>query len=284
MVIRQLEHSVTLCEESTIGENPQDLDDSNHALDAAVAYYTGSRAAVTNKGHLLYFLAEIMCKRMNTCGIDGSNHNTLLFTHFRAVQDHLLEGECEMAQGLVEDITQRLYVPIVQGVLYYAHRQGELGDATPRANAAGAVYTAAVLPLLHSCDTAAAETVYQNMQLGNAETVDFPAVKRSLESNLDCMAMTCAAVGDVEGAAPCGSAHPGKGGAFADNEQPTSTPVLSGIIGAAAFLATAVAFYLARCCLSCSRRTCCPSSKEVLTDTDQLDESEVDNASKTSLA
>ena len=105
-------------------------------------------------------------------------------------------------------------VPLVQGSLRYAYKVGEsisgeakVGTDRSQKNAAeGAVFTAAVLPLVHECNVAAAKTISDEMKFGlydQGEYPDFAAVKAAFESTYDCLGITCA---DVGGLSPGGVA------------------------------------------------------------------------------
>ena len=82
-----------------------------------------------------------------------------------------------------------------------------MGTGRSQKNAAeGAVFTAAVLPLVHECNVAAAKTISDEMKFGlydQGEYPDFAAVKAAFESTYDCLGITCA---DVGGLSPGGVA------------------------------------------------------------------------------
>merc|ERR1712157_435254 len=78
----------------------------------------------------------------------------------------------------------------------------------------GAVFAAAVLPLIHSCDAAAAKTISDNMKIDATAPMGdgYAAVKAAFESTYSCLGITCEQVGGIlltsdtysEGAGPCG--------------------------------------------------------------------------------
>ena len=71
-------------------------------------------------------------------------------------------------------------------------------DRSQKNAAEGAVFTAAVLPLVHYCNPAAASTISGHMKFGlyDAGTYpDFTAVKNAFEETYPCLGITCAQVG-----------------------------------------------------------------------------------------
>jgi hypothetical protein len=221
-VIRELEDSLDDCEKgcSTADCN----DDAVHALDEAVAFYTGELTDDNSIGKLVYALAEKRCIDFNTCGKDGDSTegkakvNFEIFADFDRMQTALRAKECGSARTIKESIARQLFVPMIQGTLRYAYITGVQPAATQKAEAEGAAFAAAVLPMVHSCNKDDAQTIYDNMKTGQANTADFNAVKKAFENNYDCLGITCKDVGGVwnnpdqvyfEGAGPCGS---GSGG------------------------------------------------------------------------
>merc|ERR1712232_713387 len=100
------------------------------------------------------------------------------------------------------------------GSLRYAYKSAQLNGKTPKNLAEGAVFAAAVLPLINSCSTAAAKTISDNMKIDSADPMGagYAAVKSAFESTYSCLGITCAQVGGillnddnyVEGGEPCG--------------------------------------------------------------------------------
>merc|ERR1719214_1885 len=102
-------------------------------------------------------------------------------------------------------------VPLVQGTLRYAWKTGQIDgvDNKPSDQSAeNSTFAAAVLPLVHACDAAAAKTVSDHMKFGAAvygkdgafasgTKPDTAAVKAALESTYDCLGITCAHVGGL---------------------------------------------------------------------------------------
>lgn len=218
-VIRELEDAIDDCENSCPTESCND--DQVHAWDEAVAFYTGSIPKASGDGGvLLYTLAQKRCENFGTCVQSGeeagmSSINYKIFKHFIAGKQSLQQGRCSDAQATVAEIINLMAVPMIQGTLRYAHIIGEQGQMSEKAEAEGATFAAAVLPILHACNPSDAATVYNNMRVGSGTSKDFAAVKKAFEDNYDCMQVSCADVGGLlqadletyfDGAKPCGGA------------------------------------------------------------------------------
>eukprot|EP00964_Phaeocystis_antarctica_P081227 scaffold50792_cov69-Phaeocystis_antarctica.AAC.1 len=104
-------------------------------------------------------------------------------------------------------------VPLVQGALRYAYKNSGMAmGASPKNAAFGATFAAAVLPLVHACNTMSATTVSDNLKFGlypdgaTADTTrysNFAAVKSAFEDVYACLGITCAHVGGLlDGANP----------------------------------------------------------------------------------
>jgi hypothetical protein len=216
-VIRELEDSIDDCDKgcSTADCN----DDAVHALDEAVAFYSGELTG-DSIGNLMYGLAEKRCINFSTCGKDGDSSsgkakvNYEIFADFERMQTALREKECGMARNIKESIARQMFVPLIQGTLRYAYITDIQPGATQKAEAEGVAFAAAVLPMVHSCNEDDAQTIYDNMKTGQGNTADFDAVKKAFERNYDCLGITCKDVGGYwnsadevyfEGAGPCGS-------------------------------------------------------------------------------
>lgn len=104
-------------------------------------------------------------------------------------------------------------VPLIQGAIRYAYIT-ETEAPSEKSEAEGATFAAAVLPLVHSCDEEAAQTIYNNLKVGQGGTANFAEVKSAFESVYSCMGVRCEDVGGLyddstgayyDGASPCGS-------------------------------------------------------------------------------
>ena len=165
--------------------------------------YVGSLgdAAAGSSGELLHALADRRCADFNTCGAEGaaveglSRANRELMNLFQVGQFELLGGSCGAARQTKERIADLLYVPLVQGVLRYAHRRGEAGAGEKDA-AAGAAYAAALLPRVHAADPSYARDIYDMMRT-DSERVDGPRVKAALENVYGSLGLRCSDVGGL---------------------------------------------------------------------------------------
>lgn len=231
MVIREMEHSIEICEYT------KDDDDHLRSWDKAVAYYMGSIAKDSEgnnyNGHSLYTLAEQRCYFANTCQEKNALGETMsisrvnddIFQNFKLGQSVLLERECNAARTMSRRIMSDMIIPLIQGTLRYAYQmdasQSHAGQTQELLGhdleAQGAVFAASFLPLLHSCDIDDADLLHSYMGAGSAKDVDFDAVKSLLERNYECLGVTCEDVGGIAdvtgkqdylaGGEPCRSAQ-----------------------------------------------------------------------------
>jgi len=139
--------------------------------------------------------------------------NTELIKLFANGRDLLQQGDCSAVRPLVNQIISLMTVPLVQGSLRYAYKNSAAGGMASAKNAAeGATFSAAVLPLVHYCNTASSAVVSDNLKFGlfpdgvaveAARYSDFSAVKSAFEDVYACLGITCAQVGGLlNGAAP----------------------------------------------------------------------------------
>jgi Notch-like protein len=199
--------------------------DSVHDWDEGVAFYTGSLEGTVQGGNmagkLVYRLAEKRCGNFGTCtGAGGmSQVNDALFKAgglFPQGRDLLHAGSCSSVRAVVDQIVSLMTVPLVQGTLRYAWKVGQTGGVDNRPSdqfaknaASGSTYAAAVLPLVHACNPAAASVVSDNVKFGAAvydQTTgayvsgtkpDTGAVKAALETTYACLGITCGQVGGL---------------------------------------------------------------------------------------
>jgi hypothetical protein len=216
-VIRELEDAIDDCNKGCATADCND--DSVHALDEAVAFYTGSLEDEGN-GQLMYALADKRCSNFNTCGTNGdssegkSKVNYEIFNDVDRMKGVLTEKNCDSARTFKESIVRQMFVPIIQGTLRYAYFTGVQPEGTQKSEAEGAAFAAAVLPMVYSCSPEDGDIIYKSMKTGQANSAQFLAVKEAFERNYDCLGITCQDVGGLwnsadevyfEGAEPCGS-------------------------------------------------------------------------------
>jgi len=203
-VIRELEDAIYDCEQGC--DRDECNDDAVHALDEAVAFYTGSQEGTDGSnggGYLLYALADKRAANFKTAGRNGgevsgkAKVNYDIFKEFGAMQDKLATKDCAAAAVHKERIAQLIFVPMVQGTLRYAYITQWEPDAGTKEGAEGATFAAAVLPVVAACNSQDADIIYNNMRVGQEGLVDFQDVKQAFERNYDCMGISCGDVGGI---------------------------------------------------------------------------------------
>merc|ERR1719483_1143960 len=227
--IREFEDAIDDCTTCTANCNEFSTNDAGpvHAWDEGVAFYAGSQEGRlpggNSAGVMVYRLAEKRCGNFGTCtgtsatGISQVNDELFkaggLFTRGR---DLLHMGSCSRVRDVVDRIVSIMTVPLVQGTLRYAWKVGQTGgkdnmasDQNAKNAAEGSTFAAAVLPLVHACDAAAAKVVSDHMKFGAAvydkttgdyvsgTKPDTAAVKAALEKTYTCLGITCAHVGGL---------------------------------------------------------------------------------------
>jgi len=213
-VIVELETAIDAC--ITKCNNGDCNNDASNSLDRAVAFYAGSLSVTqkSSKGIMLYRFAEGRCMIFNTCRDNSSVVNLEIFSMFNAMQENLGSGMCEDARKTKVRIAQLMYVPIIQGILRTAHHMASTNDSSILTRATVSAYAAAVVPILHACNSLDARIVYESLIAGRDDdaSVNFTAVKLAFEKNYACMGITCANVGGIwnaknnsylPGALPC---------------------------------------------------------------------------------
>jgi hypothetical protein len=142
--------------------------DSLKALDEGVAIYTGSIEGTEggSTGVLLYSNARKRCINYKTCGANGdeisgnAKVNIDIFSNFSQMKVNLGGGNCTAARRNKEAVAKMIYIPLIQGGLRYGYLQSPPGTAkTPKAEAEGATFNAAVLPVVAKCNATAATVI-----------------------------------------------------------------------------------------------------------------------------
>ena len=216
-VIRELEDALDDCAAADAKRN----DDAVHALDEAVAFYTGTLEGTDGAGSgvQMYALAEKRCANFKTCGPNGDQIegaafiNTVIFKEFDRMQQNLSLGLCAEARRNKEEIETNMFVPLVQGTLRYAWKKANEATSAEKEESEGAAFAAAVLPVLARCSENDADVIFNSMKPGSGNNIDYLEVKDAFERNYGCMGITCNDVGGLYddanmmyyvGAAPCG--------------------------------------------------------------------------------
>lgn len=201
-VIREMEDALDDCIEGCTIEGCND--DSVHAWDEGVAFYTGSLEGEdgAGSGKLVYNLADKRCSNFKTCGdmfdeTTGTSHaNIEIFEQFDIGQNNLKEGQCASAREQKEMIETMMLVPLIQGSLRYAYKCST-EEYSEKTEAEGLIFAASVLPVVAACDASAAQTIADNVKAGQMGSVDFAAVKSAFESTYDCMGINPAHIGGL---------------------------------------------------------------------------------------
>jgi hypothetical protein len=188
--------------------------------DESVAFYTGSLEGTdgSGNGNLLYDLAAKQCRHFGTCGKTGSGTegtakvNFDIFDEFDFGKNTLSRGFCNQPADAKDRIVSMMQIPLVQGFLHFTYILEK--GANDEEAAAGASFAAAILPLVHACSGVDASIISENLgRIGDiSKPTNFGVVKVALESNYECLGITCEDVGGLvkangdgylEGAAPC---------------------------------------------------------------------------------
>ena len=176
-VIRELEDALDDCAFLEAKRN----EDAVHALDEAVAFYTGSLEGTDGSGDgvQMYALADKRCANFRTCGVNANmaigsaKVNIDIFREFDRMQQALNVGDCDKARRNKEVIEQKMFVPLVQGTIRYAWKQEYETTAGEKEESEGATFAAAVLPVVAACNQDDANTIYSQMKPGDNMVVDF---------------------------------------------------------------------------------------------------------------
>eukprot|EP00752_Nemacystus_decipiens_P008971 g8009.t1 len=209
-VLHELEDAVNDCNNGDLTAN----DGGPHAWDEGWAFYAGSIEGTAlggsaDGGQMLYALAEKRCENFATCSGDSDNDDTTgvsainddLLPLWQSGQANLLAGECAQAEALISQIAPLMAVPLIQGVLRYTYlADPAVSEVTDKESSELWAFSAAILPWIDSCDSAAATTLRNNadITLGTSPMSDgFGVVKTALESVYSCIGITCAQVGGL---------------------------------------------------------------------------------------
>jgi len=249
-VIRKMEHAIDHC---YIDSD----DDALHSWDGAVALYTGFlHQSPGSDGYLLYTLAETQCQKYGTCK-NGVNYK--IYNLFNKGKVYLLNTSCDKMKKVIEEITQLMTVPLVQGMLSDAYSLDHYKDSREWVEASGATFAAALLPLLHNCSAPIASQIYNNIKVGNDGSGSYEVIKDAVEKQYQCLGITCEDVGGIldlsskgyrKNAQPCGISQ--KTSTVSTASMTTSKsnshsgPIIGIVVGCGIVLAVVVAFLVWR--------------------------------------
>eukprot|EP00747_Dinoflagellata_sp_TGD_P169414 gnl/TRDRNA2_/TRDRNA2_198358_c0_seq1.p1 gnl/TRDRNA2_/TRDRNA2_198358_c0~~gnl/TRDRNA2_/TRDRNA2_198358_c0_seq1.p1 ORF type:complete len:551 (-),score=72.89 gnl/TRDRNA2_/TRDRNA2_198358_c0_seq1:30-1682(-) len=230
-----------------------------YAWDEAVAFYVGSLEGLEGEGSgkFSYALADEFCAKFGTCAKDGTSIvNAQVIRQFKIGQIQVVNGMCGDTIPMRKRIIALMNVPVIQGLLYYAHKSymNFPGEAADRGS--GAAFAAAILPMVNACDPEAAKLIKEDMRMDSAAPMHagFVPVKQALERAYTCMGITCDDVGGLlddensyyKGAEPCITPSPEVAAPEAADDDESQAPWLVATVILAVFLCctSALAGYL----------------------------------------
>jgi len=223
-VIWEMQDAINDCKVGDVDMN----DNSVHAWDEAVAFYTGSLEGVSQGGNngldsctdgdceLQFMLADKRCINFGTCtaDYDGDDYagyskvNFDLFSLFTSGRDQILGAghtlECPDIDDTMNEIAGLMLVPFIQGVQRYLYKTSV--PVTPTAKEAGELFAfaSAVLPFIHSVNPEAAELLYNRAWLLDYQTDEWEDIKYAIEDTYPSLgvgagvgAVTCVLVGEL---------------------------------------------------------------------------------------
>lgn len=196
-VIREFRDAIDDCKAGKFKDN----DDAVLAWDEGVAFYAGSLEGTDGSGSgvMPMALADKRCQNYKTCGALGNEVsgvakvNIDLFKLFQSGTAEISQKKCSDLEKTVATISSKMYIPLIQGTMRYAHSVGTLGEGE-KAKSEGATFAFAVLPMIANCDTNAAKTIAANMGVG-ASSTSYADVVNAFESTYSCLGISQSDVG-----------------------------------------------------------------------------------------
>lgn len=209
-ILRNLDKAVEDCQNTTGSANNNNCTTDTcalYALDAAVAMYVGSLQDSTGTGLLQYATANAQCREFQTCGnysTGTAQVNRNIMQGFASMQTSLLAGQCADAATSKTAIAKQFFVPFIQGSIRTAYflntTTGSQTNNDESMAAQGAVYAAAVLPVVQSCNQKDADLIFKSLRPRSptaTTAVDFAAVVASFQKNYVCIGISCEDVGTL---------------------------------------------------------------------------------------
>jgi len=222
-VIWEMQDAINDCNNGDVQNN----DNSVHAWDEAVAFYTGSIEGVSkggvngldsgSDGELQFMLADKRCQNFFTCtadydGIDElgySKVNSDMFDLFKAGRDQILgakhTAECPDTPDVMDEIAGLMLIPFIQGVHRYIYKTDI--PEVPTAKEAGELFAfaSAVLPFIHKADPDVAEMIYERAWNLDYSADHWTEIKPKLEETYPLLGVgagegvvTCVQVGNLD--------------------------------------------------------------------------------------
>lgn len=205
--------------------------------DGGAAYLIGSvegsaAGGIKDEGQLLYGAAKQLCKSFGTCNTDDATVNKVLLQALSFGKTALDNNNCAQAkQVLHETINPALYVPLIQGTLYYASKSNTLVTGIDSIDFAAMYgYSRSLLPILHQVSPLSTTTIQENTDFQLTSTPlpgGFDVVFTAFKNTLLTLSTDCKAVGTL---APNGGlclSDVSTGGSPATTAVPAPAPVPS---------------------------------------------------------
>ncbi|CAJ1967662.1 unnamed protein product [Cylindrotheca closterium] len=197
-IVIKMQDAIEICKSLPNGQ--KSVEQVPH-WDDAVAIYRGLGGGGST-GQLSQ-LANQYCARFGTCqdgtgGTQGiAKANAKVYAHFKAGKQDLLDGRCDLVENSLDEVATAMTIPLIQGLLYHAYELDLLKEQREVAEGAAAAFLHSVLPLLHACSEGIAVMVYNQIKVGNGKTASFEIIKASLESQYECLGVTCEDIGGI---------------------------------------------------------------------------------------
>lgn len=186
--------------ESAISKCPDNTGNSVHAWDEGWAFWVGETpgsSAPGNPGVMGYQLGQKRAGDFGTKNDGGvAKANEAMRLTFSTGKAEIEAGNCDKLRPIADTISNHFFIPVIQGVLKYAWYSAQADSATLKGRAEAATFMAAVVPRVYACNEDDGETLYNNLKIGS-ESTNFDEVKEALESNYECMGITCADIGGL---------------------------------------------------------------------------------------
>eukprot|EP00752_Nemacystus_decipiens_P007957 g7110.t1 len=221
-VIHELEDAIGDCNAGDLSAN----DGGAHSWDEAWAFYAGSTEGTegSDEGYMLYALAESRCQNFATCTADSddsditgtSQVNADMLELYQEGQALLLDGDCDLAEAIIDGVVDLMTVPLLQGMLRLFYLADPLaGGGGDFEQAQLWAHSAAALPRIHVCDPDVATTIRANTDINSADAPvkeGYVSLTERLQSVYSCLGVSCSQVGGlvspdattyVDGLEPC---------------------------------------------------------------------------------
>ena len=206
--VGEFEAAIAECERITANASSGSQRTVLELWDGGTAYFVGSiegpaSGGRESGGELLYAAAKTFCGTFGTCQPDNdASINKIIMESLAFGQKSLQNNNCEGAKTILHGtIEPALYVPLIQGTLYYASNSKDLAngiDSTDFASLYG--YSRSVLPHLNEVYPDSATVLKQNsdFQLTSAPMPQgFDAVFNAFKNALPRMTTDCKSIGAI---------------------------------------------------------------------------------------